>query len=101
MTGDRLETDVQMALNAGMAGALVLTGATDERTLAASPIKPTYVLKCLADLLPTEGESLEAAVTLSGHSERVNDFNSAAATRPAKNLGRIHETLRWMSRRNA
>ena len=44
MTGDRLETDVQMALNAGMAGALVLTGATDEKALAASSIKPTYVL---------------------------------------------------------
>jgi HAD superfamily hydrolase (TIGR01450 family) len=54
MTGDRLETDVQMALNAGMAGALVLTGATDEKALAASPIRPTYVLKQLADLLPTE-----------------------------------------------
>ena len=36
MTGDRLETDVPMALNAGMAGALVLTGATDEAALAAS-----------------------------------------------------------------
>lgn len=54
MTGDRLETDVQMALDAGMAGALVLTGATDGRMLAASPIKPTYVLKRLADLLPAE-----------------------------------------------
>jgi ribonucleotide monophosphatase NagD (HAD superfamily) len=32
----------------------VLTGATDEKALAASPIKPTYVLKQLADLLPTE-----------------------------------------------
>ena len=52
MTGDRLETDVQMALNAGMAGALVLTGATDEQALAASPIRPTYVLQQLADLLP-------------------------------------------------
>jgi NagD protein len=54
MTGDRLETDVAMGLNAGMAAALVLTGATDERMLAASPIKPTYVLRRLADLLPTE-----------------------------------------------
>ena len=54
MTGDRLETDVAMALNAGMAGALVLTGATGEEALAASPIKPTYVLKRLADLLPRE-----------------------------------------------
>ena len=59
MTGDRLETDVTMALNAGMAGALVLTGATDETTLAASPIKPTHVLKRLADLLPAEESSFE------------------------------------------
>lgn len=52
MTGDRLETDVAMALNAGMAGALVLTGATDAAALCASPIRPTYALKQLGDLLP-------------------------------------------------
>ncbi len=51
MTGDRLETDVTMGLNAGMAAALVLTGATDEVALAASTIVPTYVLRQLADLL--------------------------------------------------
>lgn len=53
MTGDRLETDVAMGLNAGMDAALVLTGATDAAALAASPIRPTYVLERLADLLPT------------------------------------------------
>lgn len=53
MTGDRLETDVLMGLNAGMSGALTLTGATDEAALAASEIKPTYVLRQLADLLPS------------------------------------------------
>jgi ribonucleotide monophosphatase NagD (HAD superfamily) len=52
MTGDRLETDVAMGLNAGMDAALVLTGATDEAGLAASPIRPTYVFRQLADLLP-------------------------------------------------
>jgi NagD protein len=52
MTGDRLETDVQMALNGGMAAALVLTGATSEAELAASAIRPTYVLRQLSDLLP-------------------------------------------------
>ena len=52
MTGDRLETDVLMALQAGMSGALVLTGATDEAALASSPIRPTYVLRTLADLIP-------------------------------------------------
>jgi NagD protein len=51
MTGDRLETDVLMGLNAGMAGALALTGATSEAALAASDIHPTYVLHQLSDLL--------------------------------------------------
>ena len=54
MTGDRLETDVLMGLQAGMAGALTLTGATDAAALAASPIRPTYVLHHLSDLLPVE-----------------------------------------------
>jgi NagD protein len=53
MTGDRLETDVQMGLNAGMAAALVLTGATGEAQLAASPIRPTYVIHRLDQLIPT------------------------------------------------
>lgn len=52
MTGDRLETDVQMGLNAGMASALTLTGATTRETLARSPIQPTYVIDSLADLIP-------------------------------------------------
>ncbi|MCB9418229.1 MAG: HAD-IIA family hydrolase [Ardenticatenaceae bacterium] len=52
ITGDRLETDVLMGLQAGMAGALTLTGATDGAALAASEIKPTYVLRQLSDLLP-------------------------------------------------
>ena len=57
MTGDRLETDVTMGLNAGMAAALVLTGATDAATAEASPIRPTYVLQRLSDLLPPEVSS--------------------------------------------
>jgi NagD protein len=52
MTGDRLETDVLMGLNAGMSGALTLTGATDEAALAKANIKPTYILRRLIDLLP-------------------------------------------------
>ena len=52
MIGDRLETDVLMGLDAGMAGALTLTGATTVDMLAASDIKPTYVLQTLADLIP-------------------------------------------------
>jgi arabinose operon protein AraL len=52
MTGDRLETDVLMGLEAGMAAALTLTGATSEADLVASPVKPHYVLHQLADLIP-------------------------------------------------
>jgi NagD protein len=52
MTGDRLETDVQMGLDAGMAAALTLTGATSEADLASSPVRPHYVIQQLADLLP-------------------------------------------------
>lgn len=52
MTGDRLETDVKMGLNAGMSAALALTGATTESMLALSDIKPTYVIRQLSDLLP-------------------------------------------------
>jgi ribonucleotide monophosphatase NagD (HAD superfamily) len=52
MTGDRLETDVRMGLEAGMAAALALTGATDAAALERSDIRPTYVLERLADLLP-------------------------------------------------
>lgn len=52
MTGDRLETDVAMGLNAGMDAALTLTGATTAEQAAASPIRPTYIIGQLADLLP-------------------------------------------------
>lgn len=56
MTGDRLETDVQMGLNAGMDAALALTGATDLAALAASPIRPTYVLHTMSELLTAVGD---------------------------------------------
>ena len=52
MTGDRLETDVRMGLDAGMSAAIALTGATTAEMVAASAIRPTYVLDRLADLLP-------------------------------------------------
>jgi NagD protein len=52
MIGDRLETDVQMGLNVGMATALVLTGATSLQEAQASPIKPHFILNDLDDLLP-------------------------------------------------
>jgi arabinose operon protein AraL len=53
MTGDRLETDVRMGLDAGMAAAITLTGATTPAMVAESAIIPTYVIDRLADLLPT------------------------------------------------
>lgn len=52
MTGDRLETDVQMGLNAGMAAALTLTGATTLSDVQRSRIQPTYLIHDLGDLLP-------------------------------------------------
>jgi NagD protein len=52
MTGDRLETDVQMGLNAGMAAALTLTGATTLQDAQASPVQPHFILNDLGDLLP-------------------------------------------------
>jgi NagD protein len=53
MTGDRLETDVQMGLNAGMAAALTLTGATGQAELSTSPIRPTYIIHQLNQLIPS------------------------------------------------
>jgi NagD protein len=53
MVGDRLETDIAMGVQAGMATALVLTGDATPAKLAASPIKPDYVLDTLAGLLNT------------------------------------------------
>ncbi len=55
MTGDRLETDVAMGLNAGMAGALTLTGATSIAALERATIQPTYVIQHLGELIPERG----------------------------------------------
>ncbi|MBI3974564.1 MAG: HAD-IIA family hydrolase [Chloroflexi bacterium] len=54
MTGDRLYTDIRMALDAGMPSALVLTGETTPETLAAAPPsdRPAYVLRRIDELLP-------------------------------------------------
>jgi HAD superfamily hydrolase (TIGR01450 family) len=51
IAGDRLETDVQMGLNAGMATALTLTGATKIADVETSDIKPTYVINDLGELV--------------------------------------------------
>ena len=52
IVGDRLETDIRMGREAGMATALVLTGVTTPALLAASEIQPDYVLRRLDELLP-------------------------------------------------
>jgi ribonucleotide monophosphatase NagD (HAD superfamily) len=54
MVGDRLETDILMGLQAGMATALVLTGATTMANLPHPTIKPTYVLANVGELLDKE-----------------------------------------------
>jgi HAD superfamily hydrolase (TIGR01450 family) len=54
MTGDRLYTDIRMALDAGMASAVVLTGETTAEAIADEPAsnKPTYVLERVDQLIP-------------------------------------------------
>jgi arabinose operon protein AraL len=50
LIGDRLETDIRMALESGMKAGLVMTGVTDFKTLEASPIRPDHVFASIADL---------------------------------------------------
>lgn len=52
VVGDRLETDVRMGQEAGMATGVVLTGVTTPELLAASDVQPDYVLRSLDELLP-------------------------------------------------
>ena len=54
MVGDRLSTDIRMALDAGMPSMLVLTGETrpEDLTHLAPQDRPTYVLDTLDQLLP-------------------------------------------------
>ncbi|MFQ6096491.1 MAG: HAD-IIA family hydrolase [Armatimonadota bacterium] len=57
--GDRLETDVARGRAAGMKTALVLTGVTSRNDLAASDLKPDYVLDSVADCISRKrGQSL-------------------------------------------
>lgn len=51
LVGDRLETDILMANSAGIASALVLTGATSIDEVESSAIEPTYILRSLAEIL--------------------------------------------------
>mgnify|MGYP001544174303 CR=1 FL=1 len=51
MVGDRLETDIRMGQNAGMATAAVLTGVTTRAQIDSSPEPPDYVIENLAGLI--------------------------------------------------
>jgi len=50
MVGDRIETDVLFAKNAGMDAALVLTGASSRSDVGKHPLSPDYILESIADL---------------------------------------------------
>jgi NagD protein len=52
VVGDRLLTDIRMAHEAGMASALVLTGATAAAALLDATVLPDYVLDGVADIVP-------------------------------------------------
>ncbi len=53
LIGDRLETDIKMAKESGMAAGIVLTGVTDEKTLEKfkhTPLQPDFVFQSIADV---------------------------------------------------
>ena len=52
MSGDRLETDMRMGHNAGMATTLVLTGVTTRAQAEATTPRPTLILENIGELLP-------------------------------------------------
>lgn len=50
VVGDRMETDILFARNAGMPSALVLTGATSRSDMAEYPYAADYVFESIADI---------------------------------------------------
>ncbi len=56
MVGDRLYTDIAMAVDANVDSALVLTGESNRDTVLQAPAdrRPTYVLERIDDLLPAQ-----------------------------------------------
>jgi HAD superfamily hydrolase (TIGR01457 family) len=48
LIGDRLETDIKMGRESGIATGLVLTGVTDEKTLKESSIHPDFIFQSIA-----------------------------------------------------
>jgi NagD protein len=59
--GDRLLTDVAMALSLGMTGVLTLTGATRADSLAGASVTPDFVIESLAQLLPERSSPRQEA----------------------------------------
>jgi len=51
MIGDRLETDMRMARDAGLTGILTLSGVTSRADLAVSKVEPNYVIESIAALV--------------------------------------------------
>jgi len=49
--GDRLDTDIAGAINAGMASIMVLTGINSLQDVESSPYKPTFIYQGLPDLM--------------------------------------------------
>jgi HAD superfamily hydrolase (TIGR01450 family) len=50
--GDRLTTDVALAVNHGFTGVLVLSGATGRGDIAGSDIKPDYIFESVREMTP-------------------------------------------------
>jgi 4-nitrophenyl phosphatase len=56
--GDRLDTDIAMGANLGIASYLVMTGVTTNELLEESPFKPTKAFEDLRDLMMFDRESM-------------------------------------------
>ncbi len=52
IVGDRISTDIAMSQSLGMTSVLVLSGSTGAGELAASPVRPDYVIEGIGHLLP-------------------------------------------------
>jgi len=51
LIGDRLETDIKMGKEAGIATGIVLTGVTDEKSLKETSIPPDFIFQSIADVV--------------------------------------------------
>jgi HAD superfamily hydrolase (TIGR01450 family) len=63
LVGDRLSTDVAMGQRVGMAGVLVLSGATAATAVADSEVRPDYVVEGIHRLLPDQTTDFRGADT--------------------------------------